>query len=195
MDSIKSPDDDKTDKVCKDIYHLYSLSMEYGDICSSEELCRIINETASDSECKNQVYGVMTAILFKSGKYSREEFAQVVSSYLGTADENDIALFLCGIFMASRDILFTDEKLLFMIDDIVSSMDDQKFSMVLPNLRYAFTNFIPVETERVGRMIASRYDISDDLLAGSGVYSFEEVTRARIYDKNAASNLKKWGLV
>lgn len=195
MDSIKSPDDDKTDKVCKDIYHLYSLSMEYGDICSSEELCRIINETASDSECKNQVYGVMTAILFKSGKYSQEEFAQVVSSYLGTADENDIALFLCGIFMASRDILFTDEKLLFMIDDIVSSMDDQKFSMVLPNLRYAFTNFIPVETERVGRMIASRYDISDDLLAGSGVYSFEEVTRARIYDKNAAANLKKWGLV
>jgi hypothetical protein len=195
MESVRTPDDDSVESVCRDIYQLYSFGMEYSDICGTDELCSAINSILASDECNSMVYGVMSAILYKCGKYSSDEFGQLIGAYLSTAGENDIAMFLRGVFTAARDILFSDDRILVLIDDIVSSMSDEKFSVILPNLRYAFTNFIPSETERISKMISSKYGTSEELLAGSGVFSFDDVSRAGVYDKKAAECLKKWGFV
>ena len=96
--------------------------------------------------------------------------------------------------MAGRDILFTDKKLLSQIDKIISSMDYDEFMAVLPNLRYAFTNFIPVETQRISKMVADSYNTDVENLAGSYVYSREETIKAMDNDRKAVENLRKWGL-
>lgn len=194
LDAVKSADDDKLDDVCKGIRMLYSVSMEYGEICHAENLFDEIERIYTDSECKNEIYGVMTAVMFKSGRISTEEYCRIIGSYLETADGNDASLFLCGIFMAGRDILFTDKKLLFIIDTVISGMDADEFKAVLPNLRYAFTNFIPSETERISGMIAQHYSVSEDTISGSCTYSREDVEKASECDRKASLNLRKWGL-
>lgn len=194
IDSIKNADEDKQDEICKNIKMLYSVSLEYSDLCSSENLCSELKNAVDDPLCTSQVYGVCTAILYKNSDITSEDYCMAISSYLETASGEDSALFLCGTFMAGRDVLFTDAKLLKKIDKIISAMNYDEFTAILPNLRYAFTNFIPAETKRISSMIAENYGVSSDKLEGSYRYSVEEITRAVNADKKAFENLKKWGL-
>lgn len=195
IDSIKNADDDKQDNVCKGIKQLYSISLEYPEICPSDVLCEEITNAYNSSECKSQIYGVCMAVLFKLGEITSEDYGTAVNSYLETADGEESALFLCGTFMAGRDIVFTDKRLLMQIDKVISSMDKDNFIKILPNLRYAFTNFIPSETKRISSIISGHYGVSADMLEGSIKYSSSEVTNASYIDKKAVDNMKKWGLL
>ena len=194
LDKIKSADDDIQDEVCRDIKMLYSMSLEYEKLCPCGMLCGELEKIAESPECKPQIYGLSEAVLFKAGRRSTQGYGIIINSYLETAESDEAALFLCGMFMAGRDIIFTDSKLLGQIDRIVSSMSHDEFMAMLPQLRYAFTNFIPAETERISSMIAESYNMSSDEFSGSCKYSVEETAAAVNADRKAADNLKKWGL-
>ena len=194
LDKIKNADDDIQDEVCKGIKMLYSMSLEYDKLCSCGMLCDELEKIAESPECKPQIYGLAEAVLFKAGRIGTEGYGIIINSYLETAENDETALFLCGMFMAGRDIIFTDSKLLGQIDRIVSSMNHDEFMAMLPQMRYAFTNFIPAETERISKMIAERYNTSSDEFSGSYKYSIEETAAALNADRKAADNLKKWRL-
>ncbi len=194
IESIKNADDDKQDDVCKCIVMLYSISLEYPELCSSDILCNELEEMTKDISCRSEIYGVSSTILFKCGMTDTDNYCTAINSFLETSEGDESAMFLCGVFMAGRDILFTDKKLLSQIDKIISSMDYDEFMAVLPNLRYAFTNFIPVETQRISKMVADSYNTDVENLAGSYVYSREETIKAMDVDRKAVENLRKWGL-
>lgn len=194
LDKIKSADDDIQDEVCRDIKMLYSMSLEYEEICSCAIFCAELEKIAESPECKPQIYGLSETVLFKAGRIDTQEYGVIINSYLETAESDEAALFLCGMFMAGRDIIFTDSELLGQIDRIVSSMSHDEFMAMLPQMRYAFTNFIPAETERISNMIAQSYNISSDEFSGSYKYSVEETAAAVNADRKATDNLKKWGL-
>lgn len=194
IEKNKNCDDDKTDDICKGIKLLYSISLEYPAECDSGILADELEKIYADLECNSCIYGVCSAVLFKTGRISPDEYKDTVNSYLETADGDESAMFLSGIFMAGRDIVFTDKRLLAQIDRIISLMDNETFIKILPNLRYAFTNFTPAETERISGIISDKYGVSQDMLSGSIRYSNEEVSNAVYADDKALQNLRKWGL-
>ncbi len=194
IEPMKNADEDKIDDVCKGIVLLYSIGLEYPELCNSKDFFHELETISVDISCKSEIYGVSVAVLFKCGILKTEDYCQTVSSYLETVAGEEAALFLCGVFMVGRDVLFTDKKILEQIDKIINSMSHDSFVEILPNLRYAFTNFIPKETERISQMVSDIYGVSSESLSGSYIYSQQEIVTAMNSDKKALENLRKWGL-
>lgn len=85
-----------------------------------------------------------------------------------------------------------DSRILEAMDKVIGIADNEAFLMILPNLRYAFTGFLPMELNRLGRMIAEKHQITEPRLSGSIAVSQEEVAEAMRLDGQVAEVLKIW---
>jgi hypothetical protein len=61
---------------------------------------------------------------------------------------------LAGLFAVARDQVLSDERVIAVLDEIVSGMSEEDFLVALPALRQGFTYFPPAERETVARMVA-----------------------------------------
>ena len=153
-----------------------------------------IKKIAENRSCSSQIYGVMTALLSKTGEISEEEYCDIISGYMLSAESGNAAEFLYGVILTGRDILFTSDKILSSVDGAVSRMNDEEFMAALPKLRRAFTSFLPAETVRIARRLSILHGIKADRLTGSVSFTAEEIIAAGNADKAAAAVMKTWGL-
>ena len=61
---------------------------------------------------------------------------------------------LQGLFRTARDLLLTDTAFLKDIDSLLCALEDADFTAMLPQLRLAFSYFLPRETDRLARSAA-----------------------------------------
>ena len=104
------------------------------------------------------------------------------------SDTNSIAYFLNGIFLIARDILFINNDLIKEIDKVIKNIEENKFIEILPNLRFAFTNLTPSETETLSSIIEKLYKTKK--LNAKNI-SEEEIKKAFIIDKKIAEEMNK----
>ena len=92
-------------------------------------------------------------------------------------------------------MLFTDPHILEAIDRVIANADQETFLTILPNLRYAFTGFLPAEVSRLGEQVAEYHQVAEARLTGSITVSQQEITEAMRLDKLAAEALKTWRII
>ena len=98
------------------------------------------------------------------------------------------ASFLQGLFYTARDLLLADPDFLSNIDELLCVLEDEDFTRLLPELRLAFSYFVPTETDRLAKRAAALHGGTADLLRRNGVTP-AAYTRGEALDAWAAARL------
>ena len=100
------------------------------------------------------------------------------------------AQLLQGLFRTARDLLLTDRSFLKDIDSLLSALEDADFTAMLPQLRLAFSYFLPRETDRLARSAAGL--LGAKKLTAPAVAA-EDYSRGESLDAWAAARLDSFG--
>ncbi len=194
LTDCKNTSADEEETVCEQLKNLYSFSADHSSDSPTELFNRTIAEVLEDTFCNSRFYGTCLAIHYKQGAISVSEYGDRIGNYLESvvSRPEDAASFICGIFLIGRDALFSNPELTNRIDRIIASMSNEVFISVLPNLRYAFTSFLPSEINRIGTFITDKYRVSETDFSGSSVITREELLMGMQSDQLALEQLKKW---
>ena len=192
MESIKNFDEENALKYSVYIKNLYIYTLENEDLYYLD--CKEIFNEKIDSMLQNtfgssHIYAVCMSIKYKSGRIEAKELASIISNFLETAETESIAYFLNGIFLIARDIIFINDDLINEIDKAIKNIEENKFIEILPNLRLAFTNLTPTETERLSLLISKIYETKE--LNAENIHE-EEIQMAKNIDKKIEEEMDKY---
>ena len=101
------------------------------------------------------------------------------------------AAFLQGLFYTARDLLLVDRDFLGQIDALLSELSEADFMDLLPELRLAFSYFVPMETDRIARQAAALHGARGRDLDRAAVDAYA-YARAEGVDAWAAARLELW---
>ena len=191
MESIKNLDEENALKYSVYIKNLFIYTLENEDLDCREIFYGSIDSMTQNTFGSSHIYAVCLSIKYKSSLIDAKEFASIISNFLETAETESIAYFLNGVFLIARDILFINNDLINEIDKIVKNIEENKFIEILPNLRFAFTNLTPTETERLSLIIAKLYKTKE---SNTESISKEEIQRAKIIDKKIEEEMRKYDI-
>lgn len=182
--------------VCERLRDLYVCSVEQPEICDGLLLLAQAKAAQEDEAANSRFYGVCLAICYQQGAIPEEVFCARMKAYLQSVMVYPIqaSSFLCGVFLLTREVLFTDPAVLMELDRMIASLDVEEFLTVLPNLRYAFTQFLPMELNRIGDLIARRHQADGAAVRNGAGLTKEVMQLAMRLDGFAAAQLQKWGI-
>lgn len=192
---VKQATEDEEQGICEQMRNLYHFSLEEENAwLDAETFTLAVAEVLKDTFCNSRFYGLCLAVYYKEGRMAQQSFCDQIAAYLESSmvRPEQAASFVCGLFLVARDILFMDNRILTAIDRVIGNADNEAFLSILPNLRYAFTSFLPTELNRLGRIIAENHRVTESRLSGSIIVSQDEVTEAMRLDSEAAEALKTW---
>lgn len=192
--SVKQANEDEEQTVCEQMRNLYNLTLESDPWFDVEAFSQAVGKVLQDSFCNSRFFGLCLAIQYKEGHIEQPAFCSQISAYLESSISHpeQAASFICGLFLVARDILFMDSRILEAIDHVIAEADNEQFLTILPNLRYAFTSFLPGELNRLGRSVAEHHHVTEAKLSGSTVVTQEEITEGMRLDALAADALQTW---
>jgi hypothetical protein len=72
---------------------------------------------------------------------------------VGVATPRTLGDWLAGLFAVARDRVLSEEHIVTVLDDIVSTMPEEDFLIALPALRQGFSFFPPSERETIARLL------------------------------------------
>ena len=188
METIKNFDEETALKYSIYIKNLFIYTLENEDLDCKEIFNEKIDSMIQNTFGSSHIYAVCLSIKYKSAKIDLKEFASIISNFLETSETEKVAYFLNGIFLIARDILFINSDLINEIDKTIKNIEENKFIEILPNLRFAFTNLTPTETERLSSIIAKLYQTKE--LDAENIPE-EEIEKARDIDKKIGEEMNK----
>lgn len=193
---VKNATEDEEQSISERLRDLYGYTLEPTNGFDKELLLQTVDKVTQDGFANSRVFGVSLAICYKESLINQEAFCNQIGAYLESSitHPEEAASFVCGLFLVARDVLFTDIRVLEAIDRVIAEADDEQFLTILPNLRYAFTTFLPGELDRLGKMVAGHHAISEDALSGSISFSQDEIVEAMRLDAIAREGLNQWKL-
>lgn len=102
------------------------------------------------------LHGAVLGLLYGADPAWKGAIDRVVRGYLrGTRGMMlQSANFLQGLFYTARDLLLVDPEFLKQVDSLLCELEDTDFTALLPQLRLAFSYFVPMETDRLARSAA-----------------------------------------
>lgn len=123
---------------------------------------------------------------------------EVAAGYLTGTGEMQLksAAFLRGLFCTAKDMVFTGEHFLVMIDQLLGDLSVEQFMMLLPELRMAFGYFTPLETDRIAGEAAELHGVRKKaLLSGRKVnpLEFEYGQQLDVYGRKRMEEVQLWG--
>lgn len=192
--SLKSTTEEEEQEICEQMRNLYSFTMEAKGWFDTAAFIAAAEKVLNDSFSNSRLFGLCLSIHYKEGRTGQADFCQQIAAYLESSitHPEQAASFICGLFLIARDVLFADPHILEAIDRVIAKADQETFLTILPNLRYAFTGFLPAEISRLGQQVAEYHQVAEARLTGSITVSQEEITEAMRLDSLAAEALKTW---
>lgn len=192
--SLKSTTEEEEQEICEQMRNLYSFTMDAKGWFDTATFIAAVEKVLNDSFSNSRLFGLCLAIHYKEGRTGQATFCQQIAAYLESSitHPEQAASFICGLFLIARDVLFADPHILEATNRIIANADQETFLTILPNLRYAFTGFLPAEISRLGQQVAEYHQVSEARLTGSITVSQEEITEAMRLDSLAAEALKTW---
>lgn len=194
---LKSTTEEEEQEICEQMRNLYSFAMDEKQWFGTEAFLSAVEKVLNDSFSNSRLFGLCLAIQYKEGRTEQTAFCQQIAAYLESSitHPEQAASFICGLFLIARDVLFADPRILEVIDRVIANADQETFLTILPNLRYAFTGFLPAEISRLGQQVAEYHQVSEARLTGSITVSQQEIAEAMRLDTLAAEALKTWRIV
>jgi hypothetical protein len=151
-------------------------------------LAEKLAEMVVDQEGAPAIRGAGYGVLFSFGATSERAVTRELNGYLMGTTERVLqaGAFLDGLFMSSKSIVMGSPRLLHAINEIIRQLDWATFKILLPDLRRAFTQFIPTEIDSISVKVSedvglqqapARDEPVPDALARLGGVSDEKVAR------------------
>ena len=136
------------------------------------------------------LHGAVLGLLYGAEPAWKQNIDDAIRGYLqGTPGMLlQSASFLRGLFYTARDLLLADPDFLSQIDRLLCALEDGDFTRLLPELRLAFSYFVPTETDRLARRAAALHGRTEDVLR-RGAMDPAAYTRAEVLDAWAAARL------
>lgn len=118
---------------------------------------------AADADAAPALRGAAFGVLYGFGAAREREVAAALTAYLRGSQARVLQAggFLDGLFQASRAVFLRSPRLLRAINEALAALDWQTFKVLLPDLRRAFTRFIPGELDRIGARVAEEIGLAD----------------------------------
>ncbi len=196
IELVKHATEQEEQDICEQMRNLYAFTLDPANNTNADPFIAAVENVTNDGFSNSRFFGTCLAIRYKQGYIPQEVFCNQITAYLTSSigEPEQAASFICGLFLIARDILFTDRRILESLDKVIASADNEKFLTTLPNLRYAFTGFLPLELNRLSREIADYHHVSEDEFTGSAVVSQEEIKQGILLDSLIGEALKLWKL-
>lgn len=142
------------------------------------------------------LHGAVLGLLYGADPDWKREIDAAVQGYLlGTPGMlARSASFLQGLFYTARDLLLVDPGFLPQIDRLLCALEDEEFTRLLPELRLAFSYFVPTETDRLARRAAALHGAAGGLLRQEAVDP-ADYTRAEALDAWVAARLDAFAAI
>lgn len=112
-------------------------------------------DTLRSSHDAALIRGGCSGLAYLSGQLPESALAEAVSGHLtGVADPRDAVGFLRGLLYCAREAAWQQPALLGVLDGLLDGWDDATFIAALPELRLAFAEMTPKETDRIAAAVA-----------------------------------------
>ena len=131
----------------------------------------------AQQDCHFTIAGAITGLLYGEGRLDENELLRHLQGYLGAAGGSweQKTGFLRGLLFSCREIAWQQRRFLGLVDRLMREWEEDDFLKALPDMRLAFADLTPRETDRVAESVAGLYgeqdlgdmltrDISEELL-------------------------------
>lgn len=192
LPSIANVNEEKV-KQCTSIMRTVYSIVQKMDVDKQEAYYEALLALVDCSEKEATVYGAAIGILYASDSQFFDMAQSALRGFLlgSTEVKKQGAKYLKGLFGSARDVMLADDTFLRLVNELLSDMDTEDFMEILPNLRFAFSYFTPMETQQIAKKVASVYEVdSDDILHKKGVDEFLAVFGEKI-DLEVCSELER----
>lgn len=184
---------DTEDRVCQKIKYLYQYFIRRES--EFEELFLSCLQSAyQEEEANRALCGISAGVLVKKNRLKMEEvFSGFEACIKGTETAKKSAVsFLKGFFMTAKDVIFVEDKLLLLLDEILRETDGELFLELLPELRLAFTFFLPFETDKIAKRVSELYGVSAGSIQYGQALEQKELEEAVEIDSFCMESRKEW---
>jgi hypothetical protein len=141
--------------------------------------------------CEPGLRGAALGVLYSLGHRRESEVADELELLLRGAGAAEAGRFLEGLFTAGRSVLLGGNRLLAAVDRVLGALDWAAFRSILPDLRRAFTQFIPSELDALGARVAAHIGLSEvvdpDRPVPDGLIALIAAA-----DRRASASLRAW---
>ncbi|MBR7178684.1 MAG: hypothetical protein IKD27_04095 [Oscillospiraceae bacterium] len=136
---------------------LYQLTLQSDFADKRERLREALEMLVEQNPIHPSLHGAALGLLYGMEPGWKTEIDRIVRGYLqGTKGVMlKSADLLQGLFYTARDLLLTNDSFLKEIDGLLCQLEDADFTAMLPQLRLAFSYFLPRETDRLGKSAAA----------------------------------------
>lgn len=181
------------DSICKILQYLYQYFIEQ-DGKTRDEYLTLLQGIYADTEANGAIIGIAAGTLLKNNLLTLDAALTQLSAYIsGTQDAQSIAVsFLKGFFMVAKDVIFVDDRLVQLLDQILKQTHGQQFLNILPDLRLAFTCFLPFEIDRIAKQINILYGVKTNDWFYHAAQDTIEMEQAQQIDHFCAQALAQW---
>ena len=157
MAGIAEEDETRMLETLQMLYRLYQEASLDSDL-----LVQALLELCGKEPLNAGLAGGAKGLLYCYNFLSSSEICSAAQGYLlGMQEKQKLsAKFLRGLFSVSRDIVFQNDSLITMLDQLISNMQEEDFVRLLPELRLAWSYFAPAEIDRVSGKVAELYGMS-----------------------------------
>lgn len=178
----------------KDVYQL-CLRKEYG--LDSQILADALFDLLARRSGNSSVEGAATGVLLGLGSIDPDYAVKRAEGYLYGTGENFLksAGFLKGVFATARDIVFYGEEFLNGVNHMISSIQEEDFLRILPDLRLSFSFFTPNEIDGIGKAVANMYDTSKEDVLRVRAADSRDVRLGAELDKLCVEILRMWSII
>ncbi|MDH6258077.1 DUF5682 family protein [Bradyrhizobium sp. BR13661] len=130
-----------------------------------------------------QLTGAVIAVAASIGQIDETEAGRRLSAALAGAFERpgEAIRTLSGVMALAPQLFVNDSGVIAAVDDLFGAVDDQGFLALLPQLRMAFAELSPHETDRVAAVVAAAHRAGDDDIA-----VLQQVPDARVLSDHLA---------
>lgn len=152
-----------------------------------------IREMVADTEGEPMVRGAGYGVLHGFGAARAGVVARALESYTRATPERArrAGAFLDGLFLTGKGLLLRSPRLLRAVDRVISGLDWETFKRILPDLRRAFTRFVPTEIDAIGHRLAQELR-GATTAAEPPPLSDEVLNRLRTADERVLRRLREW---
>lgn len=108
------------------------------------------------------VRGAAAGLLYGAARLSDAELGTELRGHLqGMARPRDAVAYLRGLTRTAREVTWQQPALLEVLDELLSQWGETAFVAVLPELRLAFADMTPTETDRIAQAVCGLHEVED----------------------------------
>lgn len=168
-----------------------ALKLLYQITDASAEYIDALMKMKTDLNINAGLNGCINGILYGSGTISEEDIMHVCTGYLtGTKDQlMQASVFFRGLFFSAKDLLFSNDVLITLMDTFFTEVDAEEFMELLPEFRMAFAYFTPSEIDRIAQMAAKFHGVKSDSILLKDAVSPALIEYGKELDKYIATQV------